>query len=892
MNMALQAAARLGPYEILNLVGEGGMGEVYKARDTRLNRAVALKVLPAQFAQQPALRERFEREAHVIANLKHPHICTLHDIGRQDDVHYLVMEFLEGETLAERLKHGPLPLEQLLQYAIEISDALEAAHRQGLTHRDLKPANIMLTKSQGSMLLDFGLAKLKQEVVRATIPLSELPTIPGTLTVHGTLMGTLQYMAPEQVEGKEVDARTDIFAFGTVAYEMATGQRAFEGESAASVIAKILEHDPPPMSTIQPMTPPALERVIRKCLAKDPDKRWQAASDLCDELKWLRESSGQTGMPAPSPPGRKLRERLAWAVALLAVFLLGGIVFPRRPAAPVAQPLMFSVSPPQTASFAGTSATNSMVLSPDGTQLAFRTFEAGQAKIWVHPLNALEARPVQGTEGVEDVAFFWSPDSRFLGFVAQGRLKKVEVGGGSPVVLADLTGGMFGGGTWNAQGTIVYGLGLRGLFRVAETGGNAVRISVPDTSRGELTHALPYFLPDGRRFLYTVRATGAQPEVGGIYVGSLDSPSTQRLLPIASQAAYAPPGYLLYVRDGTLLAQPFDVERLELSGEAFSVAEPIAFNPGGGNAAFSVTSNGLLAYRTGSSTANSQLAWFDRSGRQLRTIGPPANYLNPTLSPDGRRVAVEQFASGSRDIWIVESESGVSSRLTFDPAPEFGPIWSPDGRFVIFTRKNNGYQKSSSGAGAEEVLLQNAVGTTIWDGSSDGRFLVYRPMHATDIWAAPLGGDRTPFGLLQTEFNEINAQISPQGTWIAYLSNESGRYEVYVQSFPKPGGKWQITTSGGVQPRWSRNGKELFYIALDGTLMAVPVRGTESFEVGTPQPLFVTRTVEGPTTAPNLLQQYDVSPDGQRFLMNVPTGGAAASPTVTVVANWLAALTK
>ena len=896
--MAITVGKRLGPYEILSQIGEGGMGEVYKARDTRLDRIVAIKVLPAHLANVGEARERFEREAHTIANLNHPHICVLHDIGCQDGIDYLVMEYLEGETLYQRLQKGPLPLEQVLEYAIQIADALDKAHHKGVTHRDIKPGNIMLTKTDGTKLLDFGLAKLKQEVARAITPASEFPTVPGVLTVHGTLLGTLQYMAPEQVEGKtdEIDGRTDIFAFGAVVYEMATGKRAFEGENTASVIAKILDYNPPPMSTFQPMTPPALERVVNKCLAKEQEDRWQSARDLRDELKWIKEASSQVGMPAPVIARRKTRERLVWAMGttgLLLAILVILFVYSRRSLPPAPQRMIFSVSPPQNATFAGTSSTTSVALSPDGTQLAFRALEAGVAKIFVRPLDLLEAQAVPGTEGVDDRPFFWSPDSRSLGFSAEGKLKKVEAAGGPAQVLA-LLASTFWGGTWNAEGTIVFSEGgTMGISRISAAGGDRVQIARPDNARGELLYEFPCFLPDGRHFLYTVTSTAGQPDVGGIYAGSLDSKESKRILGVVSQTTYIPPGYLLYVRDGTLMAHSFDGKRLELSGDPFPIAEQVSFNPGAGYAAFSASENGVLAYRPGSSTAISQLTWFDRSGRQLGTVGPPGVYLNPNLSPDGKRVAVEQFASGSRDIWIVDVERGSASRFTFNSAPESDPLWSPNGESIVYALNNNIYQKPSSGAGSEEVLLKNAVGTSIWDWSSDGRYIAYRPLEATDIWFLPLFGDRKPFGLMQTEYNEILAQISPNGIWIAYASNESGRYELYVQSFPNPGGKWQVTSNGGLFPRWRRDGKELFYmIPADQKLMAVPVRGGESLEMGTPQALFETRTVEGAATRPGLLQQYDVSPDGQRFLMNVPVGGAATSPSITVVLHWLAGLKK
>ena len=958
----LKSGTHLGPYKILSQSGAGGMGQVYKARDTRLERTVAIKVLPPHLSADHERRQRFEREARTIASLNHPHICTLYDIGHAEieesqfadrksqqsqsagrkaqidgrgesaifdlpsAIHYLVMEYLEGETVADRLKKGALPLDQVLTYGIEISDALDKAHGKGITHRDLKPGNIMLTRA-GSKLLDFGLAKLREprsgdsRGVAGRVPVdssavtlgdrddpragpladargSDVPTLRDSLTIDGAVLGTLQYMAPEQVEGRtdDIDGRTDIFAFGALVYEMATGKKAFEGKSQASLIAAILEREVPPMSSLQPMTPASLDRVIKKCLVKEQENRWQSAKDLHDELEWIREGGGQESVKAEAKPTPKLwRRALPWAVTAVVTLaaVLAVAFYPGRSATPASQRVIFPFLPPQNASFAGSTSTNPPAVSPDGTQLAFRAFSEGAVRIWVRPLDSLEARAVPGTEGVDDALFFWSPDSRSLAFSAQGRMKKIDREGGQPAVLADLKGTAAPrGGDWNREGTIIFSLGIRGLYRVSAAGGEAVQIRTTDIPRGELALNFPSFLPDGRHFLYSITAIATRSDVQGIYVGSLDSKESKRLLGVTSRAEYAPPGYLLYVTDGTLMAHPFDAERLELSGEPFPLAANVVFNASTNSAAFSASENGVLVYRTGSSTVNSQLAWFDRSGRQLGTAGPPGAYLNPKLSPDGKRVAVEQLASGNRDIWIVDVASGIASRFTFDPAPDFDPFWSPDGKSVAVTRKASIYRKPSSGSGSEEVLLRNAVGTSIWDWSPDGRFFAYRPMEGVDVSILPLAGERKALGFLNGEFNEIEAQVSPNGKWCAYLSNETGRYEVYVQSFPKPGGKWQVTNNGGIHPRWRHDGKELFYIALDGKLMAVPVSGEEGLEISTSQSLFETRIVEGAATEPYLIQQYDVSPDGQRFLMNVPAGDAAASPTITVVVNWPAGLKK
>jgi hypothetical protein len=601
--MAILPGRRLGPYEILSAIGAGGMGEVYKACDTRLDRTVAIKTLPPHLADRAELRERFDREAKTIASLNHPHICTLYDTGHQDGIDFLVMEYLEGETLAQRLQKGGLPLEQVLQYAIEISDALDKPHRKGVTHRDLKPGNIMLTKS-GTKLLDFGLAKLKQEVSPPNAQLSELPTASDPLTAQGSIVGTLQYMAPEQLEGKEVDARTDIFAFGAVVYEMATGKRAFEGKTQASLIAKILEIDPPPISSLQPMTPPALDRVVKKCLAKEPEKRWQAASDVCDELKWIAESGSQTGTPASLAATRKSRlgdARLAWIVA--AVLLLAGLAFGyyayfKRPPEQK-RTVRFSLFPPDNWSLAGTGAVTTgasapVAISPDGQRVAFVAASAdGKTLLWVRPLDALTAQELAGTEGTTSP--FWSPDSRSLGFFAGGKLKKIDVSGGPPITLCDAPDNR--GGAWSSEGMIVFApTNISALQKVSASGGAPAAATV--LGQGELGHIRPSFLPDGRHFLYSTIAPRSG-SGGPIYLGSLDSGERKLLLNATSANALYTQGYLLFLRETTLIAQPFDTRRLALTGDAFPIADQIRISGSTQPYAyFSASENGALAYQT------------------------------------------------------------------------------------------------------------------------------------------------------------------------------------------------------------------------------------------------------------------------------------------------------
>jgi len=896
--MAILPGRRLGPYEILSAIGAGGMGEVYRARDTRLDRIVAIKVLPAHLADRAELRERFEREAKTIASLNHPHICTLYDTGHQDSVDFLVMEYLEGGTLAQRLVKGSLPIQQALQYAIEIADALDKAHRKGITHRDLKPGNVMLTKS-GTKLLDFGLAKLKQEVAPA-IPDSQLPTMKSAVTAEGTILGTLQYMAPEQVEAKEVDARTDIFALGAVVYEMATGKKAFDGKTSASVMAKILEAEPPSMASLQPMTPPALDRVVKKCLAKEPEKRWQAASDVCDELKWIAEDGSQTGMSAPvaarskSPLGDARFARILSAVFFLAMLALGYFAY-SRPAPQQSRAVRFTLFPPDKWSLAGTGAVTTgasapVNISPDGQQVAFvAVSEEGKTLLWVRSLDALTAQPLAGTEGAS--APFWSPDSRSLGFFAGGKLKKIDESGGPPITLCDAPDNR--GGTWNSDGLILFApINTSVLEKVSASGG----VPSPATvlGQGELGHIRPSFLPDGRHFLYSTIAP--RPGLGGpIFLGSLDSAERKVLFNANSANALYSQGYLLFLRETTLVAQPFDARRLVLTGDAFPIAERIrtstSTQPYG---YFSASENGALVYQTGAETASSQLQWFDRTGKQIGALGDPAAYRSVELSPDGKRVSVSILdeAGKGEDIWLYDVARGLRTRFTFGPANAFA-VWSPDGNRIVFASRRKGsfdlYQKDSSGAGNEETLLEDNLNKYPVSWSPDGRFLLFESLgssRSSELFALPLTGDRKPFPLLQTQFGERDGQISPDGRRVAYRSNESGRNEIYVASFPGPGGKWQISTAGGYFPRWRHDGSEIFYLTPDNRLMAASVNGKGTgFEVSAVKPLFATRIVVGGG------YQYDVSADGQRFLINAAPEQAASAP-ITVVLNWTAGLKK
>jgi Tol biopolymer transport system component/predicted Ser/Thr protein kinase len=901
--MAILPGRRLGPYEILSAIGAGGMGEVYKARDTRLDRIVAIKVLPTHLADRSEFRERFEREARTIASLNHPHICTLFDIGQQDGFDFLVMEYLEGETLAQRLIKGPLPLEQVLQYAIEIADALDKAHRKGVTHRDLKPGNVMLTRA-GTKLLDFGLAKLKQEAAPASVSLSEIPTADEPLTAKGTILGTLQYMAPEQLEGKEVDARTDIFAFGAGVYEMATGKRAFEGKSQASLIAAILEREPPPMSSLQPMTPPALDRVVKKCLRKDPDERWQSAHDATDELKWIAEGGSQAGISAPAVTRRSgplSNARVAWSVATIVFFAalaLGAYSYFRR-APEDMRAVRFFAPLPEGWKLAGrgtvtSGATGPLAVSPDGRRIAFVATNAeGKFLLWVRALDTLNGQALAETEGASSP--FWSPDSRYLGFFAGGKLKKIEVAGGPPITLCDAPDNR--GGTWNQDGLIVFAPSLNSaLQRVPASGGVPTAATV--LGQGALIQERPFFLPDGKHFLYREIAPGAI--LGGsVYLASLDSTPPKLLVNADSQNAVYAQGHLLFLRGTTLMAQPFDARRLVLAGEMFPIAEQIQTQPvNPPYAIFSASENGVLVYQTGRSAAGSQLMWYDRTGNQIGVLGDPAQYSDVELSPDGKRASVSILdpTGKGRDIWLYDVTRGLRTRFTF-AGEEMASVWSRDGSRIVLNARRKGhldlYQKASSGAGAEEVLFEDNQDKFPVSWSPDGRYILYlsiRPGTGGSstgyrLWILPLLGDRKPHPFLDTQFTENPGQFSPDGRWVAYWSDESGKNEVYVVPFPGPGGKWQVSTGGGQAPRWRQDGSEIFYVSPDNKLMAATVNGKDSsFEVGAIKPLFATRP-GGPRN------WYTVSPDGQRFLINTAPEQATVEP-LTVVLNWTAGLKR
>jgi len=878
--VTLASGTRLGPYEVLEPLGAGGMGEVYRARDTRLDRTVAVKVLPAHLTNDPALRQRLEREAKALSSLSHPNICSLFDIGQQDGVDFLVMEHLEGETLAQRLLKGPLPADELLRCALQIADALDKAHRRGVVHRDLKPGNIMLSKG-GAKLLDFGLAKANGGAVAAS-EFSTSPTESRHLTAEGTLLGTFQYMAPEQLEGKEADVRTDIFALGAVLHEMATGKRAFSGTSQASLIGSIMHEHPPPISTLQPLTPPAFDRVVRACLAKDPEDRWQTAHDVVLELQWVQEGGSQAGLPAPVSARRRQRERISWAalaLSLIAVIVLA-FGFVRR--APRPAPIVrFQIAAPEGFTFIG-----SPSLSPNGRMIAFdgRDAASGDVRIWIRQLDALTPRALSGTEGATRP--FWSPDSRFVAFVAGGKLKKVDVTGGPAQSLADTPNGS--DGSWGREGVILLdGRGNDPILRIPAAGG-APRPEVKSDPSGDVVGVgWPQFLPDGRHFLYVVVGRGGTSK---LMLRALDSEDSKLLLETPSRVQFVEPGYLLYVREDTLVAQRFDAARHALQGEAVPLSEGLGIDSVG-LAHFTASEDGTLVYRAGQ-TRNRQLLWVDRGGKELDAVGDPAEWGDLWPSPDGRRLVVDLSERSTRpDLWIRDLIRGTTTRFTFDPASEIAPLWSPDGRRVVFSSNRSGvfnlYEKDAAGTGEERELLTSENLALVSDWSRDGRFLLFYSQDKDtdwDVWALEMQGERKAVPIVKTKFAELRPGLSPDARYMVYQSDESGRAEIYVVDFPTPSSKWQVSTSGGRQPYWSANGREIFYLTLDNALMAVGVEGGTTFTAGAPQRLFPARLQ--PAT---LRSQYRPSPDGQRFLTLAPLGRESIMP-MTVVLNWTEAL--
>ncbi len=893
--MTLSAGTRLGSYEIQSPLGAGGMGEVYRAKDTRLDRAVALKILPEEFFEDEERKPRFEREAKLLAALNHPGIAAIYSfeeipgspLSSSSSLarHILVMELVEGETLADRIARGPLPLPQVLGFGSRIASALEAAHRKGIVHRDLKPGNVMVTTS-GVKLLDFGLAKLLNKEEPAE-NLTSAPTAGRDVTRDGVILGTLAYMAPEQLEGKKADVRTDIFAFGAVLYEMVTGRKAFSGSSQASLISAILRDEPRPVAQLQPTTPHGLERVLTACLAKDPEERWQSAADVAKELGWIAEepAGGAGRLPADAaPPAR--RERLAWLVAGGALVLAALLAFLPRRAQRAEEVTRFAITPPPGQVFSPI-----VQLSPDAHRVLFLLQdEGGRTSIAVRSLDSLEFRRLPGTEDARGA--FWSPDGREIAFFSEGRLKRIGADGG-PVQTVCESGGAFSG-AWSRQGTILFTKEFgTPIVAVTATGGTPRAVTAIDTARGDVAHFHPDVLPDGRHFVFVAR--NLDPEKTSVMLGSLDSKDVRTLFHADSAAVYADPGYLLFARDNALFARRFDPRGLKLAGEPAPLLEQVRYATEDNLLSVSAAGNRLVYLPW---LLKRQLVWVDRKGRELGTLGENGGYEDVRISPDGRKVAValrDPSHGENLDVWVLDAVRGTASRITAERTDEFDPAWFPDGERLVYVSDHVGgfydlYERPAEG-GAEKILVQTKQDKILPTVSPDGRHLLMDVSEGANYTRVlvSLSGGSGPLRLgAGSRFSEEHPEISPDGRWTAFDSNESGQEEVYVQPLPD-GPRRQVSVGGGEMPIWNRNGSELFYAARDGMLMSVALRGAGGrLDIAEPQPFFLLRLgVSGEIQFSR--RPFDVSPDGQRFLVIRRAPGSEPDGAV-VVTNWAAAL--
>ena len=887
--MPLATGTRLGPYEIIAPIGAGGMGEVYSAKDTRLDRTVALKVLPPHLADAPEVRQRFEREARAVSSLNHPNICALYDIGRQDGTDYLVMEYIEGETLAKRLERGPLAPLELSRIAIQICEALEKAHRQGVIHRDLKPGNVMLTKS-GAKLLDFGLAKATAPVVTdpALSPTMSQPLLGSTqnaaLTTQGTIVGTLQYMSPEQLDGGEADARSDIFSFGATLYEMATGKKAFEAKTQASLIAAILREEPRPISDLQPLSQPALQRIASTCLSKDPDDRWQSAGDLKRELQWIADAGSAVGIPAPVVAQRK--SRALWSqislivLGILTACAMAAAIFYARKASEPKPVISAELTPPDGFAYGTVGKDNQFAISPDGSAIAFVADGQGKQIIFVRLLNSATAQPLQGTDGASYP--FWSGDGRNLGFFADAKLKRVPAAGGVVQILCDATAGR--GGTWNQDGIIVFTPGLKEpLYKVPESGGTPVAVTAVKQTSALQSHRWPSFLPDGKHFLFT--------SDDGIAVGSLDSTDFHVILQTKSNVQYSS-GSVLYMTDGNLVAQPFDPGHQSVRGVPVPVVGNVEYATGKSLGNFSVSQNGTLIYQRDQSPKH-QIIWLDRNGAEVAKLGEPDYYFGASISPDGRQILLTRGQqSTKRDLWIMDSQRATLSRATFDPAGLFVGVWDPNGQdFAVSV--NNGFEirkTGRQGSATEQLLAPDQISKYPSDWSADGQTLVMTVQNLKsnqDVETLSVTGEHKLVPLVQTPAVEYAGNLSPDGHLLTYASNESGRPELYVTDFPDAKQKWQISSQGlsNVESirfsAWSHDGKTLYYIDAGGSVIALPVETKNTFKAGPSKKIYSTS---------NGVSEIAPAPDG-RLLILTPVGvqtGTAAS----IVVNWPSALNK
>lgn len=888
--MAIGPGARLGPYEIVSPLGAGGWGEVWRARDTRLSREVAIKVLPQDLAANEKFLARFEREARAISSLNHPNICTLYDVGVEGSTHFIVMELIEGESLADRIARGPLPTADVLKLGGQIAGALDKAHRQGIIHRDLKPNNVMLTRA-GAKLVDFGLAHLSPDSPLREANSREI-TRAVPLTMEGTIVGTIQYMAPEQLEGTEPDARTDIFALGAVLYEMATGQPAFRGASKVSLIAAILASSVEPISAAAPATPPALDHVVRRCLEKHPDDRWQSAHDVASQLSWISEAGSQGVTTIPIARRRTISARYMLAIAAAALVVLATMVVGMSMRPKKTERLTISrLLPPPGTEFDFTEAhSGSLAVSPDGRIIAFTAREEdGQRALWLHSLDSTEARRLAGTEGARFP--FWSPDGRFVAYFADGKLKKIGVSGSAPIILCNASNGR--SGSWNRDGVILFSSeGITPISRVSEAGGPATEITKVDAIRGETTHRWASFLPDGEHFLYFAgtHTLGSRSDFNGVYVSSLSKPLERKLVVKARSNASYVSGHLLYVRDDVLVAQPFDLDSMEVSGSPIALTESARYSLPYFRGLFSVSDSGVLVYQSGVTNPNSQLVWFDRKGAVLGKLGDEARFRGrPAISPNGIQAAasIEDESTGMRDIWLIDFAHDSQTRFTFGPKSENTPIWSPDGTRIAYHEQDGTNPRDShlmvrAASGTEDsrkvVSTVGGLLPTAWTRESneilatkqnpDGDWdLVKVDADAPDAKLEPL--------LVRGERDSISIR-SPDGRWMLYYSNESGRTELWASPFPGPGGKWQLTDSGVLQSGSAWGDGEVLFSREDGGIYAQPmtISGT-TLNPGKPVLLFKN---------PQVIS-WTLSPDRQRILAAVAADDEINVP-LTIIQNW------
>jgi serine/threonine protein kinase/Tol biopolymer transport system component len=873
--MALTVGTQLGSHEITALLGKGGMGEVYRARDLKLKREVAIKILPDEFSRDPDRLSRFQREAEVLASLNHPNIAGIYDLEEASGFRYLVLELVEGETLAERIQRSPVPVEEALTIAKSICEALEAAHEKGIIHRDLKPANVKITPDGKLKLLDFGLAKAIENSPTNTT-LSNSPTMVSG-TMGGVILGTVAYMSPEQARGHDLDQRTDIFALGCVLYEILTGRSAFGGEDVAETLSRILQSQPD-WTLLPTNVQPRIRELLRLCLQKEAKRRRQAIGDVrIDIEEALSEPSTPIAVPWQKSP--RVSIVLAAAVLLVVALAISGAIRLRETPIPSLPEMRLQIETPSKSS------PLEFALSPDGRYIVFVASGDGPERLWLRTLDNTRAQAVAGTDGARYP--FWSADSRSIGYFALGKLYRIDATNGSPKALANAPQGV--GGTWNADGTILFApLGNNTpLSRIAASGGEPVPVT--RLAPGQISHRLPWFLPDGRHFFFYVQGST---DASGIYLGSLDGGEPKRLTGADTAGMYLHRDRLVFVRQGALVAQRVDVARGELMGDPEMVADQVSNSRNSNLGGFSVTNDGRVAYRAGTTRQPSQLTWFDRTGKALDEVPNGDTLTNAELSPDGRRVVAQRTLQNNPDIWFMDLIRGGFTRFTYDPAIDNFPVWSPDGMRIAFASTRKGvyslYLKTSSGVGADELLLEKRNPIYPQDWSKDGRFLMYGendPKMALDLWVLEMiGNERKSRMVLNTPFDERNAQFSPDGRWLAYQTNESGRIEIVVREFPEGSTKSAVSTSGGIQPRWRADGKELYFIAPDGKLMAVPVISAGStLEAGLPKVLFPTSIV-GAASESNFKAQYMVSRDG-RFLINQPPEQFTTTP-ITLLLNW------